>query len=48
MELIAVLLFPASIKAFCDVEKSTREDKKDTTNKQDNKETNISKESSQP
>lgn len=36
MGVIAVLLFPASIKAFCDTEKSTREDEKDTTNKQDN------------
>lgn len=34
--MIGLLLFPASIKAFCDTEKSTREDKKDTTNKQDN------------
>lgn len=34
--MIGLLLFPASIKAFCDTEKSTREDEKDTTNKQDN------------
>lgn len=37
MGVIAVLLFPASIKAFCDTEKSTREDEKDT---KDNKEVN--------
>lgn len=38
--MIGLFLFPASIKAFCDTEKSTREDEKDTTNKQDNKEVN--------
>lgn len=35
--MIGLLLFPASIKAFCDTEKSTREDEKDT---KDNKEVN--------